>query len=94
LPYEIAIPDGANHFRTVPALIVLTDPDYLAPEHAFRTDSPLWVLEYVRDHPELDYLVLNPRHESNQGDVEAIVLGPEQIEALIDRLASFPGPPS
>ena len=91
LTCEVRAEDASGRSRPVAALVVLTEEADLSPGYSFRTDTPLGALEYVRDHHELDYLVLNPEHGSNQGYAAPLVLGPEDIEALIDLLTSSPG---
>jgi len=85
--HEIEVPsqDGQTTQRGS-ALIVFTREDAVWNEVSFRTDVPLYVLDHVRNHPDIHYVVLNPPTETTEHVPESIVLDPREISALYWRL--------
>jgi hypothetical protein len=82
---EVASPDGRATL-TVPALVVFTREEAVWNETSFRTDSPVYVLDYVRTHPEIDYLLLNPPPGITASVPDSAIVGPSDVAALYWRL--------
>ena len=56
---EVAGDDGRAS-ETAPALVVFTRENLVWPGVSFRTDTPVYVLDYVRVSEDIDHILMNP----------------------------------